>query len=367
MRAPDTLLVTGATGLVGSGVVTRLLRAHPALHVAALARDPARLAAVAAREGWGARVLPVPGDVALPGLGLASLDRTRLARTASAVLHCAADTVFSRPLAEARRTNTDGTRHLLEVVDAWRRPVRVAHVSTAFVAGRATGDIAEGASDGAHGWVNGYERSKWEAEALVRAHAPGAVVLRSSTIVADTDGTVRQHNAVHRALRAYHAGLAAMLPGTPGGALDTVPGDWTCDAIARLALAPDAAGLTFHLCAGAGALPLDELLDRTWARWARDESWRRRGVARPAIADLGTWTLFERSVHETGNARLTRVLSALSHFVPQLALPKRFETANVERLLGAGAPPVRDYWDAMLADLLASSWGARAAGGERAA
>jgi nucleoside-diphosphate-sugar epimerase len=371
MRASSSsaLLVTGATGLVGRGVVGRLLAADPARRVYALARDARRLAAVANADGWGARVIPVVGDVTVPGLGIDAAARARLARDVGAVLHCAADTAFSRPLDDARRTNTDGTRHLLDLVADWATAPRFAYVSTAFVAGRMTGVVTETAHDGAAGWVNGYEQSKWEAEALVRAHATDWVVLRSSTIVGDRDGTVRQINAVHRALRVYHAGLAAMLPWAPGAALDLVPGDWLCDAVAHLALRDESRGGTFHLCAGAGALPVDEMLDRTWRAWAAtDPAWTRRMVARPALADLATWLDFERAVAETGNARLARVLSALSHFVPQLALPKRFDTTRAVAALGVGAPVVRDYWDAMLASLGASGWaGVRDESLERAA
>ena len=355
----STILVTGATGLVGRGVVGRLLAADPRLHVLALARDPRRLQQVAATDGWGARVTAIAGDVTLPGLGLDADARTRLAREATAVLHCAADTAFSRPLDEARAVNTAGTRHLLELAAEWARTPRFAYVSTAFVAGRLTGDVAEHAHAATGGWVNGYEQSKWEAEALVRAHAADWVVLRPSTIVSDIDGTVRQVNAVHRALRVYHAGLAAMLPWAPGASLEVVPGDWVADAIARLALVPEHAGRTFHLCAGAGALPIEEMLERTWDVWAAaDPAWRTRAIARPALADLETWTLFEEGVRETGNARLARVLAALSHFAPQLALPKRFDTSVTVAALGAGAPPVRQWWDLMLRRLMAGGWAA---------
>ena len=115
-------------------------------------------------------------------------------------------------------------------------------------------------------------------------------------------------------------------------------------------------GLTVHLCAGAGALPLDELLDDTYARWARSPEWRRRAVARPALADLALWELFVRTVEETGNARLRQVTQALSHFLPQLALPKRFDTSRADWLLGRGAPPVRAYWGRMIDHLQATGW-----------
>ena len=368
MTTARTILVTGATGLVGRGAVGRMLAARPELQVYAVARDPRHLVAIGAADGWGARVVPLAGDVTLPGLGLDAGSRALLEREATAVLHCAADTTFSRALADARHTNTMGTANVLELVSSWRRQARCAYVSTAVVAGRVTGPVPAIAHDGAGGWVNGYEQSKWEAEAMVRAQAADWVVLRPSTIVCDADGSVRQVNAVHRALRIYHAGLAAMLPWAPGATLEVVPGDWVCDAVARLALAPAHAGRTFHLCAGDGALPIEEMLDRTWRAWSvSDPEWRRRTVAQPALADLETWTLFERSVHETGNVRLGRVLAALSHFVPHLALPKRFETSSTEDALGAGAPPVRSYWDPMVTRLAADRWSACGAADSAAA
>jgi nucleoside-diphosphate-sugar epimerase len=189
-------------------------------------------------------------------------------------VHLAADTSFSRPLGEARRTNRDGARHLLDVADACPHVTRVALVSTAFVAGRRTGPVPESAAGAATpdvGWVNAYEQSKAEGEALVRAARTDWLVLRSSTVACDdATGAVTQRNAVHRALRLVHGGLAAMIPGVPGATLDVVPADYVADAIARLALRAGVDGETVHLCAGAGALPLDELLDASFARWERD-------------------------------------------------------------------------------------------------
>ena len=147
-----------------------------------------------------------------------------------------------------------------------------------------------------------------------------------------------------------------MMPGVAGSTLDAVPADYVADAIARLALRDGVDGATVHLCAGAGAMPLDELLDDTYARWARSPGWRRRAVARPALADLALWALFVRTVDETGNPRLRQVTQALSHFLPQLALPKRFETTRADALLGRPAPPVRAYWGRMIDHLQATGW-----------
>ncbi|MGH7505222.1 MAG: SDR family oxidoreductase, partial [Longimicrobiales bacterium] len=233
-----------------------------------------------------------------------------------------------------------------------------AFVSTAFVAGRRTGSIQETDTGSRLGWLNAYEQSKAEAEALVHTLASNPVVFRPSTMVYDDEtGTVRQVNAVHRALRLCWHGLAPMLPTAPHATVDVVTTDYVTRAIAALALRPELAGRTIHLCAGAGAAPLEELLDLCWRTWSRDPVWRRRTIERPALASLETYRLFERGVLETGDERLRRVLASLSHFAPQLALPKTFDTSTADVLLGAPAPAVRSYWPRMLDQLAAVAGG----------
>ncbi|MGH7616207.1 MAG: SDR family oxidoreductase, partial [Gemmatimonadaceae bacterium] len=323
MLIPQSMLVTGATGLIGRDVLARLLAADPTLRAFVLVRSAERWAAAGRSLPGAERVTPIVGDVCADGLGLDAWTRRQIRRSVTGVVHLAADTTFSRPLAHARAVNTDGTRRVLELAAECTGPLRLAYVSTAFVAGKQVGVIGE--RDAAHdaGWANAYEQSKYEAEALVRSHAAEWTILRSSTIVCDdARGGVTQFNAVHRALQLYRNGLAAMMPGVRGSTVDAVTTSYVSDAIARLAFHDDVAGKAVHLCAGARALPLDELLDITWRRWAMDPAWRRRGIPVPALADLRTYALFERSVEEIGDPSLKRVARALSYFAPQLAMPK---------------------------------------------
>lgn len=355
MPAIRSILVTGATGLLGRGVLQRLLVSNAGLHAIVLVRDAARWTQLANSLGCHDRVTAIEGDLRNPGLGLTSAARRLIARQVTAMVHLAADTTFSNPLAEARAVNTLGTERLLELAHECASPVRVVHVSTAFVAGRRTGPIAEELTTPSAGWVNAYEQSKYEAEQLVRERAAEWIILRPSTVVCDDEnGAVTQLNAVHRALRLYRAGLVAMMPGTDHSTIDVVTTDFVANAIARLALRDDAAGRIVHLCAGASALPLGELLDMTFAHWARDLAWRRRGIVRPPLVDLATYALFERSIEEVADPSIKRITRSLSHFVPQLALPKLFDTTNAHALLGSGATPVRDFWPRMLERLFAA-------------
>ncbi|HUG39523.1 MAG TPA: SDR family oxidoreductase [Longimicrobiales bacterium] len=339
----DAILVTGATGLLGGDTLRRLLAAHPRLTAYALARDLARLPADLRCR----RVIPLRGDLLRPGLGLDSVVRARLRREVRAVLHFAADTRFSQTREGAVAVNVRGTERVLELA-AEVGAQRVVFASTAFVVGRRTGRVQPGAG-AADGWVNHYERSKHEAEDAVRASGLAWLILRPSTVVFDAEAdAVTQVNAVHRALRVFRAGLAAMVPGEESSPVDVVTADYVAEASARLAFHPEAEGRTLHLCAGDGAMPVGELLDEAHAHWSRDEGWRRRRVERPALTGLETWRLMERSVEETGSPRLVSVIRSLSHFAPQLAYPKRFDTSATDALLGFPAPPVRTFWTRML-------------------
>jgi len=361
MPAQQSIFITGATGFLGRETLTRLLAADPRLRAFVLVRDVGRWSQVERERGHG-RVIPVQGDLCTDGLGLPPDARARIANEVTTIVHLAANTTFSSPLDHARAVNTLGTRHVLEIAGDCASAAHVAYVSTAFVAGRRTGVIAEDGQSASAGWVNAYEQSKYEAEQLVKEHASSWVILRPSTVVCDdVGGQVTQMNAVHRALNLYRQGLVAMMPGVTGSTVDAVTTSYVADGIALLALREDAAGKTVHLCAGEGALRLDELLDITYARWATDPVWRKRGIVRPAITDLPTYALFERTIEEIADASLKRIARALSHFVPQLALPKVFDTTNAEALLGRTAPPVRDFWLPMLDHMLATQSAASSA------
>ena len=355
------VLITGATGLLGADLVRHWASSGSARRLAVLVRDRSRWQLAAHRAGIAhGAVIAVDGDITAEGLGLTRDVRRWLAQDATAVVHLAADTTFSRPLAQSRLVNRDGTAHLLALAAEWPHVARVALVSTAFVAGRRTGFVpesADGAATEEIGWVNAYEQSKAEAESLVRAARHDWVILRSSTVACDdVSGVVTQRNAVHQALRLFHDGLAAMIPGVAESALDVVPTDYVTDAIARLALRGGIDGETVHLCAGAGAMPLVDLLEECRVCWARDAMWRRRGITLPSLADLETWELFTQAVEETAHPRLRRVTRALTHFLPQLALPKRFETRRADALLGVSSPRVSDYWGRMIDHLQRTAW-----------
>src|SRR5207302_9358862 len=122
-------------------VLARLLADDPSRRAFVLVRDIGRWQRVA-RTLAGDRVHAIQGDLRADGLGLAPNDRATLSGSVRVVVHLAADTTFSTPLARARAINTAGTERMVELAAECESPVRLAFVSTAFVAGRRTGLIA---------------------------------------------------------------------------------------------------------------------------------------------------------------------------------------------------------------------------------
>ncbi len=359
MSVSGKVLVTGASGLVGEGVLREMLAARPDLEVFAVVRNELRWRITARRLGaLAARVIPVSGDVTVPGVGLEPLVRQRIERETSVVIHAAADISFSRPLDQSRFVNTLGSYHVAELASSCAALDRFVLVSSAFAAGRATGTILERDNGGEAGWVNSYEQSKYEAECCIRKTALPWTIVRPSTMVCrGADGDIQQINAVHRALRIYHRGLAAMIPGDRAYPFDVITSSYVVDAIARLAFDPAALGETIHLCSGRGALTLGELVDTSYEVWSEQADWRRRGVERAIITEPETYALFERAVNDTGDVRLRAILASLAHFIPQLALPKIFDTTVADRLLDKPAPSPSTYWKPMLRRLLQHNWG----------
>jgi nucleoside-diphosphate-sugar epimerase len=359
MASPEKVLITGASGLVGEGVLRRVLLDNPELEAFALIRDELRWQLASRRLGsLSSRVIPLRGDITIAGLGLEPLLRKRVERETRAVVHAAADISFSRSLDYARFVNTLGTYHVAEIASACEGMERFLFVSTAFVAGRATGTMLERDNGADAGWVNSYEQSKYEAEECIRKSGLPWTIVRPSTIVCrGAEGDIQQINAVHRALRIYHRGLAAMMPGDRSYPFDVVTSSYVTDAISRLTFDQQALCRTVHLCSGRNALTLGELVDTAYEVWAESPEWRRRGVERAIITDAATYGMFERAVMETGDVRLRSVLASLSHFIPQLALPKVFDTSVAESLLGDRAPAPGTYWMPMLRRLLEHNWG----------
>lgn len=189
----DAVTVTGASGFVGSELAAAFAR-HGRRVVCLLRGGAARLPEIVQRHRLDAdaasRIQAADCDLASPGLGLDRAGRALVADT-QAVVHCAADVSLARGYDSMRQVNVEATRRLLELAGADGK--HFCHVSTVAVG--AHRELPEDFVDAHDGLRDGYQRSKWAAEELVRQAAAdglGAACCRLGRVTPPHDG--RRHN-----------------------------------------------------------------------------------------------------------------------------------------------------------------------------
>ena len=349
----DCVLVTGAAGTIGRPFVNALADWPSIARVIAL-RHTAPLVA----ERSQVRVLA--GDVtANQHLDLSSDEAASLTPEITTIVHAAATTRFDMPAAAARAVNVAGLRNVMSFARQCPRLERLLVLSTVHVAGRRSGLILEDDLEHDAGFVNSYEASKYEAELEARAamrDLPVAVA-RISTVTGDScSGVIAKRAAVHQAVRFMFAGLAPMVPGAEDSPADVVALDYVVRSLVWLAAGGFEPGATFHICAGADAVPLGELLDLTLQTFAEHRpSWRKRAIERPAIVALPTFELFCQSVEQAGDATLRAATAVIARFAPQLAFAKQFDDRRCAAALsraGISRPSTRVAWTRMVKQLI---------------
>ena len=235
--ARRTVLLTGASGVVGRALLPRLREFDV---VCLVHRSPV----------CGPNVTTVPGDIAEPMFGLAERAYAELAAKVDAVIHCAAVTDFNRAGGSRQATNVTGTEHVAAFTAAAAAKAVLYHVSTAFVDTTAVGDRGRTAA--------GYAASKAAAEQVVRSSGVPHVILRPSIVIGDSGtGEIAAFQGLHQVVAGLFAGMVPMIPFDPGWPVDFVPADVVADAIATVVENGVSEG-EFWLSAGAAALTLDE-------------------------------------------------------------------------------------------------------------
>ncbi|MFE0727212.1 thioester reductase domain-containing protein [Streptomyces antibioticus] len=249
--APRRILLTGATGFVGTHLLARLL-ADTEAEIVCTVRAPsvpaadARLHESLRHHGFtlddsaSARVTPLPADLALPDLGLSQGALAGLAATCDAIFHNAASVSILRDYATLRAVNTESTRQLLRLAAVNSTPLH--YISTLSVA--PTADQRREVPEAflpPHGQLrHGYQQSKWASERLleqaaerglpVTVHRLGRVVGPAGT------GHVNERDFLWSVLRA----------GIPEGIVPQLfedevwtPVDFVAGSVVHLCLHPD--------------------------------------------------------------------------------------------------------------------------------
>ncbi len=346
------ILLTGITGLVGASVVTELLRNHPDFEVIAVCRpnrtftaeERVRRVIVEQCEFEGkadtaeavlSRIKTVSGDVT-------NMPFDEIAKYApyDAMFHCAADVNLGKdPEGKTFATNMNGTIGALEVRRRFNIPV-LHYVSTAYVAGKYEGRVMEDTMP-ATDWVNSYERSKFQAEKLVREtcakeNVPFTIYRPSIIVGRLSDGLIRKPLAFYRILefmghlkshRCHKLGIAPNAPLELSLRMETalsdkiyfVPIDYVQASMSRLFMLP-CTNTTYHIT---GESPVSTL-----------------GICEAVSSILQTTglKLVDKVEDPTKEERL--VVQMIGDLMPYYTTQITFDSSNVRKALG---PEILDW------------------------
>ena len=182
---PDLILMTGATGFLGSHLLSELLNRHPTQGVTCLVRCPSpavgmeRLCDTFHRYRLDTRLISnvevVCGDISRPNLGLTDEDYKRLCEEVSDVYHCAAAVNMLANYEQLEDANVNGTRRIIDFcLRGKRKRLHDASTLSVFVStDRNSGTVYE--SDDLCVPTNiygGYGQTKFVAEKMVQTIDP---------------------------------------------------------------------------------------------------------------------------------------------------------------------------------------------------
>lgn len=226
-----TVLLTGATGLVGSYLLKILL--HEGYKVYALARGKnnksARERVLNILNFWDkdlfARksnsLIVLEGDITKKNFGLDKHTIDLLIKEVEEIFHSAAVTRFNWPLKEIRKVNVKGTKTVLDFAvkcSKQNRFKKVNHISTAYICGNYNGTFSEVDLDLGQSFSSTYEQSKFEAEKIVEEYRKKGLwvdIYRPPLVIgeSDTGKTTTFQQSVYQLLHMWNLEIFDSFPG----------------------------------------------------------------------------------------------------------------------------------------------------------
>lgn len=247
--------ITGATGFIGRRLVAKLLEREGST-IFFLAREAERERLADLYDYWGcddARVKPVFGDLTEDLLGVAAVDRKKLAKRTSHFFHLAAIYDLSADAECQLRVNVDGTRNTVRFAEA----IGAKHFhlfSSIASAGMFEGLFREDMFEEAEGLEHPYFRTKHDSEGIVRreCNIPWRIY-RPAIVVGDSrSGEMDKIDGPYyffKLIQKMRKMLPAWMPtiGIEGGRINVVPVDFVVNAVDHIAHLKGEDGKCFHL------------------------------------------------------------------------------------------------------------------------
>lgn len=275
---PAHIFLTGATGFLGAFLLHELLEQTNAdiyclVRCASVVEGQNRIMQNLASyfpndRHTASRILPVPGDLAQPFLGLSASQFHQLAEKVESIYHGGALVNWVYPFERLKPTNVQGTQEVLRLASQGKpKPLHfISSISVFPLFSDEESKIIYEADNLDHGGVlySGYAQSKWVSEKLVTLaknkglpvaiYRPGLITGHSQTGAWNTD------DVTCNLIKSWvELGYAPELE----AATDMTPVDYVSKAIVHLSKIPQSLGQVFHLV-NPQAVYMKEMV--TWIR-----------------------------------------------------------------------------------------------------
>lgn len=361
----DAVLITGADGYLGLRLARRFLEttAHP-IHLWVRAQGENEIRTK--QEKLSGLMADFRGRARLcfGDLGDAEPFAAVDPESVRTILHAAAATRFNIDRETADRVNLGGTRKLIDFARRCPALERLGLLSTLYASGTAAGRIAEEPIRERPEFANHYERSKWEAEAVLLAEGGSLPwqIHRVATVIADDEsGAVIQHNAFHNTLKLLYYGLLSLIPGKADTPIYLVTGKFAARAIVELMNGAESR-LVFHVAhSRQESLNLGELIDVAFEAFQRDDDFRSRRILKPIYADEESFHLLVDGVRAFGGGVVNQAVASVAPFARQLFVSKEIVNLRFAGAIGGyRAPDARELATKVCDHLVRTRWGREA-------
>lgn len=256
-RGARDILLTGFPSFMPRRMLETIFENEPDSFVRLLVRPDFVDRAARRLDAMGAdpdRYQILSGDVVSLDLGLSGTEYLELLANVTDIYHIASIWYLGAGKREIQRVNVEGARNIIDAALEMEHLKRLNHYSTAFVAGQRSGVIMEDELDEGQSFRNAYERTKYEAELIMRRamdlipisiYRPSIVVGDSKT--GEIDSMAGPYFLMNLIVQMPES-FPILMPGKGDKPLNLVPIDYVCEAMHRISLQKESVGKTFHLC-----------------------------------------------------------------------------------------------------------------------
>jgi thioester reductase-like protein len=271
LATPNNILLTGGSGFLGTFLLSEILR-HTQATIHCLVRssdaNEGQISIIKRLKSFGLwdesltdRIIPVPGDLSKPLLGLSHYQFREMSEIVDAIYHNGATVNLAYPYEFLKPTNVFGTQEILRMAaDSHVKPVHFVSTTAVFAPLNPqecrcstctfvrTSQISPTTDGTWQSLVTGYAQSKWVAEKLIAtANSRGipVVIYRPSFIAGYTgSGAGNSEDLLSRFIRACMQ--VECVPDIDLN-LNMMPVDYVSSAVVALSMRKDVFGRAFNL------------------------------------------------------------------------------------------------------------------------